>query len=509
MSDDSATVERLNVLCLHGWMGDKNWLAPRLTVKCNRDARPGYMSCKAHEYMDEPRVLTQKVALLAKMIKEAKNCIAYTGAGISTSAGIDDYATQAGDKSNIETGRVRLKTPWDAAPTLSHRVLAALHQHPCNYLKHWIQQNHDGLPQKAGFPQHALNEIHGAWYDPSNPVVRMSGSLRDDLFESLLHWEQTADLCLTLGTSLAGMNADRVAISTATRSREKDFGGTVIVGLQKTQHDHLSSLRIFATINTVMELLAEEMQLDVRDAETAETEQSVENKSRHVFHNLPYDTHSGGRLHNTDAAAAMTLDLRAGQSLRITSGPYEGSLGEVIGTNRQGHYKLRFMIELPTARSSSNSDGSSKPPRKPFKAPFELILGSWWPLEALYGAVDRLPVVNFDGEFKLERAMERMENVCTEQVMSKAQAHARETYGSTYSGGVGVDDGAPGFTITVGGRYVVDDALTVTVTNVADIAITFMHDTPDDQENGRTVKGRKWFLSHCSPAIVNKLSECE
>lgn len=28
-------------------------------------------------------------------------------------------------------------------------------------------------PRKAGFPQEALNEIHGAWFDPSNPVVPM------------------------------------------------------------------------------------------------------------------------------------------------------------------------------------------------------------------------------------------------------------------------------------------------------------------------------------------------
>ena len=30
-------------------------------------------------------------------------------------------------------------------------------------LSFWVQQNHDGLPQKAGFPQWLLNEIHGSW----------------------------------------------------------------------------------------------------------------------------------------------------------------------------------------------------------------------------------------------------------------------------------------------------------------------------------------------------------
>jgi NAD-dependent SIR2 family protein deacetylase len=45
-------------------------------------------------------------------------------------------------------------------------------------LKRWIQQNHDGLPQKAGLPQSAINEIHGAWYDVTNPVVKFSGEVR-------------------------------------------------------------------------------------------------------------------------------------------------------------------------------------------------------------------------------------------------------------------------------------------------------------------------------------------
>jgi len=55
-----------------------------------------------------------------------------------------------------------------------------------------------------------INEIHGAWFDPSNPVVPMNGSLRDDLMDWLLVEEQKADLVLTMGTSLCGMNADRV-----------------------------------------------------------------------------------------------------------------------------------------------------------------------------------------------------------------------------------------------------------------------------------------------------------
>jgi hypothetical protein len=65
---------------------------------------------------------------------------------------------------------------------------------------------------KPGYPQEGLNEIHGAWYDPSNPVVQMSGNLRGDLFEWLREWEERTDLVLVLGTSLSGMNADRMVL---------------------------------------------------------------------------------------------------------------------------------------------------------------------------------------------------------------------------------------------------------------------------------------------------------
>ena len=38
-----------------------------------------------------------------------------------------------------------------AEPTAAHRATVALHR--AGHLKRWFQQNHDGLPQKAGLPQ--------------------------------------------------------------------------------------------------------------------------------------------------------------------------------------------------------------------------------------------------------------------------------------------------------------------------------------------------------------------
>merc|ERR1719478_1122863 len=90
-------------------------------------------------------------------------------------------------------------------PTLAHCVMAELNRQ--NLLHGWVQQNHDGLPQKAGYKQEDINEIHGSWFDPSNPVVKYSGTLRHDLCEDMEMQATSADLVLVMGTSLTGLNA--------------------------------------------------------------------------------------------------------------------------------------------------------------------------------------------------------------------------------------------------------------------------------------------------------------
>ena len=47
------------------------------------------------EHFDDPKELDKKVTELADMVKKANNVIAFTGAGISTAAGIPDYRSPA------------------------------------------------------------------------------------------------------------------------------------------------------------------------------------------------------------------------------------------------------------------------------------------------------------------------------------------------------------------------------------------------------------------------------
>jgi NAD-dependent SIR2 family protein deacetylase len=219
-----------------------------------------------------------KIQLMADMIRSSTNLIAYTGAGISTSAGIGDYAsgkdintriaqrTSSTSSSSSSQQKPKVIGPYDHLPTFAHFAITKLHT--LGYLKKWFQQNHDGLPQKAGCPQYLLNEIHGAWFDPSNPVVKMSGQLRSDLFEELLSYEETADVCIAVGTSLSGMNADRLvqtcgerAIESYRKLSKANKGtfrqGSIIIGYQCTRLDEYASLRIYSTIDKVFEALME------------------------------------------------------------------------------------------------------------------------------------------------------------------------------------------------------------------------------------------------------------
>merc|ERR1719183_899977 len=339
----------------HGTLGSASWSLPTLARACREEARPGYKTMKAHEYLDDPQVLQAKVRTLADLVRRSNNCVAYTGAGISTASGINDYATKAGDSVG---GAARKISPWEAQPTLAHRVLVALHG--AGHLKHWVQQNHDGLPQKAGFPQKHLNEIHGAWYDPSNPVVPMSGTLRSDLIKNMLHWEDKVDLCLALGTSMVGMNADRMAVAPAERARKGKAGalGTVIVSLQQTQYDSLASLRIFATIDKVMEMLAAELDLAI-PAPLAHRPWA----EAPVLRDLPYRADG-----QKDSSARLTLDLRPGSKFRVVNQPdwdekSHGNVCEVVEAPdfraREGHISLLFGIEG-------------------LKGSIVRVLGRWW-----------------------------------------------------------------------------------------------------------------------------------
>lgn len=144
------------------------------------------------------------------------------------------------------------------SPTMAHHCVAAMEKH--GMVNHWLQQNHDRLAQKAGFPQEKLNEIHGGWADAGNPVVKMSGSLRSDLYEWMEHWEDRVECCLVLGTSLCGMRSDSIidrAVDKAGHENSraeyvKELNNLIIVSLQPTAKDDEAGVRLWGLLDEIM-----------------------------------------------------------------------------------------------------------------------------------------------------------------------------------------------------------------------------------------------------------------
>jgi NAD-dependent SIR2 family protein deacetylase len=142
--------ERLELEGCHGIIAkkqNKKWNAPKCVVKSdipNRTDVNNFTSCS--EYLDDDDVLDEKIDLFIEILKKSKYVVAYTGAGISRAAGIGDYASKADNSLMNEVKK--LDSPYDAQPTLAHKVLVMLEK--IGLLHYWVQQNHDGLPQKAG-----------------------------------------------------------------------------------------------------------------------------------------------------------------------------------------------------------------------------------------------------------------------------------------------------------------------------------------------------------------------
>ena len=126
------------------------------------------------EYKDSPAELDRKVTLLAKWVRESVYMTAFTGAGCSTAAGINDYRSgyetmlpvgagcweKAANKAKAAAPKAGVRIAMaNALPTPTHMGLVKLQQE--GILKYLVSQNVDGLHRKSGNPPDKLCELHG------------------------------------------------------------------------------------------------------------------------------------------------------------------------------------------------------------------------------------------------------------------------------------------------------------------------------------------------------------
>lgn len=134
---------------------------------------------KTAEFHDSAAIMAEKAAKIANLIRGAKHCVAFTGAGISTSAGIGDYRGKEGKWTEMDREEAASSlaakedvvteglgetdeegVPYEQLrPTYTHEALAKLTE--MGLLKHIISQNGDGLHGLSGVPYSSLSELHG------------------------------------------------------------------------------------------------------------------------------------------------------------------------------------------------------------------------------------------------------------------------------------------------------------------------------------------------------------
>merc|ERR1719231_2015316 len=81
-------------------------------------------------HYDPPEALGKKVDQLAQLIRESKHTVIFTGAGISTSAGIPDFRGPNGKWTRLAQRKEPLKgvETVQAFPTPTHMSLVELHR---------------------------------------------------------------------------------------------------------------------------------------------------------------------------------------------------------------------------------------------------------------------------------------------------------------------------------------------------------------------------------------------
>ncbi|MBD3226903.1 MAG: NAD-dependent protein deacylase [Candidatus Lokiarchaeota archaeon] len=246
--------------------------------------------------------LNKKIELSIKILKNSKNIVALTGAGISTESGIPDFRSPGtglwtkNDPMKYASIDAFLENPasyWeraidpsglgnkilDSEPSKSHLALAELEK--IGLLKSVITQNIDNLHQKAGNTD--VIELHGTiftahcmncktrykrrhvleWVKEGElpPLCKKDGcegilksdtilfgeSLPQDALSRAIKISRNCDCMIVLGSSLVVTPAAHLPILAVKNGAE-----LIIINIQKTPKDHLARIVINQKIGKVI-----------------------------------------------------------------------------------------------------------------------------------------------------------------------------------------------------------------------------------------------------------------
>ncbi|EFA80644.1 hypothetical protein PPL_06227 [Heterostelium album PN500] len=243
------------------------------------------------EYYDSETTIQEKAAEVARLLISSRHCVVYTGAGISTTAGMPDFRGPEGawtkqDQGIYEYSNVQLN---EIVPTLAHMAVAKLVE--VGLVKFVVTTNMDCLHLKSGVPHDRIVELHGNSFKQrctvckhvehlheeiyNSPVSRCKQSgctglyvdsivnfaepIDDDDWRVAKEQSERCDLSIVLGTSMRVLPAcllcEMGPIATG--------GKMVLCNLQITPYDDNSTPRPFCTTDEFMYYLMKELNIEI------------------------------------------------------------------------------------------------------------------------------------------------------------------------------------------------------------------------------------------------------
>lgn len=328
----------------------------------------------APERRESHAAVAKKAEALANHIKQSKHLIAFTGAGISTSAGIPDFRGPDGNWTLRAQGRPRTTAAdtLKAMPTPAHMALVALQNR--GLLKYVVSQNCDGLHRRSGIPPEKISELHGnsnreyckdcgkdyirdfravGTYQKGDDdhatgrkcalcggvlldtIINFGESLPERALSLARDHAEKADVCLVLGSSLTVTPANEIPETVGERKDAK----LAICNLQKTPIDKLCDTRVFSEADVLMQMVMEELEIPIpRFMLERRLRLKVESQdeSRHRV------TATGEDTDGTPATFLQSLRLE-GSRRAVRAEPFVVNVRETYETGAEMKFELEFM----------------------------------------------------------------------------------------------------------------------------------------------------------------------
>lgn len=261
------------------------------------------------EIFDSLEILLPKIKTLVEFVKTSKNPVFFTGAGISTFAGIPDYRSSfkttlktgpglwESEENRLKyTGNTIIKPAIECYPTKTHMAIKTLLRK--QLISHVITQNVDNLHLRSGISEENLIELHGNIckefcekcekmfyrdYYVKNPKTTdsseiytlrhcpyCSSQLRKTLVnfgekipkEKLLKaykWIHESDLCVCLGSSLKVNPASKIPKEFLQNKNKK----LAIINLQPTMYEKMAHINLYGYCDDIMSLFMKQLNIEI------------------------------------------------------------------------------------------------------------------------------------------------------------------------------------------------------------------------------------------------------